>query len=288
MSLQNCGLSARSLAELALIVARVARANIDDTTIPSEESLRTFWQCGRSLEKRWMNVLGDWTSAGEFDVELLSRVAARLFACDLLVRTWSTTLAGIDRRTSREDMTPIARNVVNGLARVRNGVLARLLKVEVVESIVGIDRLRRRCERWTDVLVGATARRCYSFEFSYDPARARDFSDESFREDPATGPNAAEHFMSAGLRLNFIRNLPSHPVDEPELMGVVQSILTCIPDQAFHRDGSFRTLLEHRIAVSRQRIERRALSAMSPFDLIEDALKASMKNGVSKKSPLDK
>jgi hypothetical protein len=52
-------------------------------------------------------------------------------------------------------------------------------------------------------------------------------------------------------------------VDEPEFVGLTQSILSGIPSKAFHRDGSLRTLLEQRIMAGRLRLERRANVSIS-------------------------
>ncbi len=260
MSSHHCGLSTKSLAELALVVSRVARSVLDESAVPSAASLRSFWQSSRSLQQRWMKILDDWTAAGTLDVELLERLAPRVLTCEMLVRTWSTVLAALDRRRGTKDLTHLTRNVVGGLMQIRHGVLSRLLEIPETEhrQVMNIDRLRRRCDRWTDLLVGPLAVGYDCFDFTFDRERARDFGEEGSIADPATGPHPIEHLVSAGLRLTFLQHLSAEPIEEPEFVDLTQSILSSIPHQAFHRDGSLRTLLEQRIAVSHQRLESRA------------------------------
>ena len=188
---------------------------------------------------------------------MLERLAPRVFACEMVVRTWGTILARLDLRREKDDLIRLSRNAVNGLLQIRNGILSRLLMVPDSSSgrLTEIDRLRRRCDRWTDLLLGPIATGCGCFEFAFDEERARDFGEEGRIADPGTGPHVVEHLVSAGLRLAFIQHLPIEEVDVPEFDCLARSILSNIPHQAFHRDGSLRTLLEQRIAASRMRPE---------------------------------
>ena len=257
MSSRNCGLSTRSLAELSLMISRVSRNVLDESVVPSAASIRSFWQSTRSLQQRWLMELDDWSAAGTLDMEILERLAPRIFTCEMVVRTWGTVLVGLDLQGGHDDLIRLTRNAVNGLLQIRNGLLSRLLMIPESGSprLQEIDRLRRRCDRWTDLLLGPIATGCGCFEFAFDEERARDFGEEGLIADPATGPHAVEHLVSAGLRLAFIQYLPTEEIEEPQFVNLAQSILSSIPPQVFHRDGSLRSLLEQRIIESRMRLE---------------------------------
>jgi len=246
------------MAEVALITSRVARSILDERTIPTTASLKTFWQSCRSLQQRWTKILDDWTAAGLLDVAILERLAPRVFSAEMAVRTWATILAGLDNQRGTDDFIRLARNAVTGLLQIRIGILSRVLLIPASEAVrtEEIDRLRRRCDRWTDLLLGPLAFEADCFEFAFEQERAHDFGEEGLIADPATGPHAVEHLVSAGLRLTFLQHLTAEPVDEPEFAELMQSILANVPHRALHRDGSLRTLLEQRIAASRQRDEQ--------------------------------
>lgn len=282
MSVETYGLSARSLSELSLVVSRVARNVLAESAVPSADSLRLFWQSSRSLERRWMALLDEWTTLGTVDIEALERLAPRVFASEMLVRTFSTVLAGLDQQRGCDDMVRLARNSVNGLMRIRNGILSRLLTIpnHANHRVLEVDRTRRRCDRWTDMLLGPIANLSGCYEFAFDAERARDFGEESFVEDRLTGPNVAEHLVAAGMRLKFVQYLPDDMVSEPELICLSQSILSSIPKLNFHRDGSFRSVLERQVAASRHRMEQRAVIAQTPYE-IEDV--PQMRIDLSKK-----
>ena len=255
----NHGLSARSLAELALIVSRLARSVIDDSIVPSVGSLQSFWQNSRTLQQRWAKSLHGWTSADSPDVEFLENLAPRVFACEMLVRTWGTALVALDRRCGTDDLTYVARSAVVGLQQIRHGILSRLLGLpeSMNDRVMQVDRLRRRCDRWTDLLIGPIAFKSDCFEFAFDTERSRDFGEEGSIADPATGPHPIEHLVSAGLRLTFLKHLSPANLEEPEFAGLTQSVLSSLPECAFHRDGSLRSSLEKRVEVSHRQIEHR-------------------------------
>ena len=152
---QRFGLSAKSLAELALVVSQAAPGILEETKAPSSESIRGFWQSNRLLQKRWMNELDAGTTARSHQIELFERLAPRVFTSEILIRTFSTLLCAFDRRLGTDDLTRVARNVISGLLQIRMMVLSRLLTVPENDHdrVQKIDRLRRRCDRWNDLLV---------------------------------------------------------------------------------------------------------------------------------------
>lgn len=252
MSLSEIRVSPRSIAELSLLLSRIARRNLNDLDLSLAASLQKLWLKTRLLESRWVKSLDCWDVTNQQDLSKLSQLTARVLTTDMLVRIWGTLLSAIDAQNRGGDAVKLVRNVTNGLTRIRNAILSRLLQIDSTETdrLVEIDRMFRRCERWVDVLIGSMIPACNVAEFAYERARAQDFAEET-RHDQVTGPNPVEHFISAGLRLNFIRHLPSEPFDEPEIVDLAMSVLSRIPEQAFRREGPLKSLLELRILEGR-------------------------------------
>ena len=244
------GLSVKSLVEVALLASRVGRSAIEDRLEPPPNSLRDFWQQTRDLQKRWTSQLDTWSAESDVELRQLAELSLQLNTSELLVRVWSTVLLGIDRETGRDELSRIARNAVSGLLQVRHGVMSRLLQQPDSSSphVAEIERMRRRCDRWADLLIGNLAGSRDLFEFAFEIERARDFATESIEYDPSTGPNPVEHLVTAGLRMAFLGQLPETPLAEPAFRKLVQSILGGLPQTAFHQDGSVRTVLERRVS----------------------------------------
>lgn len=230
------GLTVKSLAEVAWLVSRVGCQMIESQFEPSPQALRDFWQNTRQLQRAWDQVLND--GEGSQQSGKLEDLAAQLFTSELLARVWATVLAGIDQRTGRNDLTRIANNAVSGLLQMRNRLLSQLLlRSGATESwTADLDRLRRRCDRWTDLLIGNLSGREELFQFAFDADRARDFAAEATESDLNAPP--VELLIAAGLRLSFLGQLPDATLDSPAFTGLLQSILCSLPEQAFENDGS--------------------------------------------------
>lgn len=246
------GISPRSLAELALVVSQRGHGAGGPGLLSSPTAIRAVWQSNRQLQQRWSKLLEVGVTNQSPDPDLLERIAPRLFACEMLIRTWSTLVAAHDRRESSTDMTRICRNIVNGLFQLRLDLLACILNLPEVHDIRvrKLDRLRRQCERSTDLLVGMTAEDSVSFEFAFDPERAKDFNETAVGFDSGLWPNPAEDLVSAGLRLNFIQQLSGAAVDDPEFAVMMQSILATIPHTGTVRNRTLRKSLEWKVATS--------------------------------------
>lgn len=229
------GLTVKSLAEVAWLVSRVGRRMIESQSEPSPQALRDFWQSTRQLQKAWDQILND--ADGVKESTRLEELAAQLFTSELLARVWATVLAGIDQRTGRNDLTRIAYNAVSGLMQMRNRLLSQiLLRSGATESwSADLDRLRRRCDRWTDLLIGNLSGREELFQYAFDIDRARDFAAEATESDQNAPP--VELLIAAGLRLSFLGQLPDATLDSPAFTGMLQSILCSLPEHAFEDNG---------------------------------------------------
>ena len=234
------GLTVKSLAEVAWLVSRVGCRMIDEQVEPSSDALRGFWQNARQLQRVWDAAL-DEPLTSPTGVTRFQDACAQLMTTELLARVWGTILGLIDQRTGRNDLTRIATNAISGLMQIRNQMLSRLLAQPATAAawVADLDRLRRRCDRWTDLLIGNICGRNEFFQFSFDPDRARDFAEES--RDGVSGSHPVELLVEAGVRLSFLGQLPDVALESPAFEGMIQSVLGSIPAQAFHRDGSLRS-----------------------------------------------
>ena len=258
MDSSDSGLSARTIAELALVISKAARTHLKHSRKPSAASLKLFWQSSRALEKRWATALDEWSITGTGDLLALEQLAMRVFTSEMLVRIWATVLASFEQTTKPDDLIRVAHSAVGCFSRIRNSVLTRLLSVpdEAQFAAQKIDRLRRRCERWTDLLLGAIAVKCACFDFAFLPERALDFGEELLANDVATGPNPAEHLILASMQLTFGPHLSANCHNEDfELHSLVQSMISHFPSDAFQRNGSLLSLLRQRLSLPQGRSE---------------------------------
>lgn len=237
------GLTVKSLAEVAWLVSRLGRQMIESESEPSSTALRDFWQTTRALQRTWDQFLDQEPFSSPAAATRLEEIAAQVFTTELLARVWATILGSIDQRTGRNDLTRIATNTISGLLQIRNRLLTHILHESAPSGswASDLDRLRRRCDRWTDLLIGNLCGADEYFQFAFDAERAQDFAEDA--RDGVNSSHPVDLLVAAGVRLSFLGQLPEVSLDSPAFEGLMQSILGSLPEQAFYRDGSLREQL---------------------------------------------
>ena len=134
-----------------------------------------------------------------------------------------------------------------------------------VDQLAELDRLRRRVERWTDMLLGPLVTH-YGNEladFAFDPRRARDFGAEQSQARFGTTARPAWSFLLAGLRSAF-PNRPGSVAASDPILPILRSIMALFPDDAFHPEGPIQSLQQTRVARASEQPE-------GPPDTLDDS-----------------
>lgn len=104
------------------------------------------------------------------------------------------------------------------------------------QEAASLDRFRRRCERWTDVLLGPLVSRTGLTDFAVSPDRAADFGGDAEDAFESSWP-----LLLAGLRLAFataddFRDAPTRR-DGAEVNLLAAAIAATLPSAAFDSTG---------------------------------------------------
>ena len=225
-------MSPRQFADLAVAVARHAE-ELSFGDGPDAAALHRVWKRAGRCFRIWREELV--TSA-------TPRLYAELFAVELPLRVWCTAV--VPSRRSRSAGASIAGRVFSDMLELRCMVLQALAAdygLTAVEAAT-LDRFRRRCERWTDVLIGPLAARTGVSDFAVRPDRAGEFAGE-IESDPfgdATWP-----LIAAGLRLTFAAadefRGPAAERQTAPAAELSSAILASFPPAAFGGDGCLRS-----------------------------------------------
>jgi hypothetical protein len=240
----------RDTIEIAALLAARADVVVESPAPLDGEAIRQSWHRSRERVHGWLLRLRDAAeSTAATAVDDVFAIARELLLSDVAARIWSAILAARSRRTGDLDLEAIARHVLLGRLRGRRIVLEWLLDDPRTRTpsadaqLAALDRLRRRTERWTDLLLATLVRRFDLAEFGFDPERLRDFAASA----TATSRSDGWPLLLTGLRVAF-EDVP--PVDDAAAVENdrdVQSILACLPQDAFEPDGPFRTLRSVRL-----------------------------------------
>ncbi|MBX3436677.1 MAG: hypothetical protein KF861_04240 [Planctomycetaceae bacterium] len=198
----------RQTAELAAYASMRAEGLIQRPAPVSTESLHGYWKASQIRLKCWfaglraascVTAFGQQRSAQQLSNRV--RLSRSILVAEMLTRTWSTVLQSRDV-FHRDDRTgDLVRNVFRGQREARNEVLQLMADETCLPAAeaASLDRLRRRIERWTDMLLGPLAAKYGVTEFAYDIDRALETTLSNSHDRPLNENDAARQLMHVGL-----------------------------------------------------------------------------------------
>ena len=259
-------LSLRQIAEIAAFASARSMVLIESNHSISDQHLQSYWKCCRGRTNEWLKKLDDFDcrfSTASSDEQLLlwsdlELILNEIFVSEILTRVWGITLTAIDRQRGQRSAGPIARNTTSGHTEARNKAIRLMLSAQVpLTHISKVDRLRRKAERWTDLLIGHLVRKDQLPEFAFENQRSLDFGQSQLNQFVRATDESVLEFVHAGIRLAFSTLPAETSVSVPWNKGIVRSILGSFPLDCFDEAGLFKSL-------RRMRIERPSLES-PPF-----------------------
>ena len=269
-------ISLRQVAETAAFASARSAFLLEDRRPVPPESLQNYWKCCRGRMLDWLRRLETLSSDAECsdpDEHLAMWEAARpmvdeILVTDILTRVWATVLAATDLNRGSRDATPIAQHTFNGHLDVRNRALRLVLHdLQIpISEVARVDRLRRKAERWTDILIGHLVLNFQLGEFAHEPQRAVEFGKGQLREILRATDEPLWEFVLTGIRLAFNQQQGAAS-SEVWNQGIVRAVLGSFPADSFDEYGTFKSIRQ-------VRIERGTAGS----DRVLDALSLAMDN----------
>lgn len=202
------------LMELGALTA-VFQEQLAPTDDLCRHDLEEYWVASKCRLDRWARSFRDagtqltigshGRAADNFQATLIE-----ILFSELLTRVWSAVLCGQDEKRGVVQASPIAHSIFQGHLEARHRVLGYMARD--IESSVSrrmqLDRIRRRSELWSDILLAHTRLPNLIPEFAVDAQRAMRYArDFQGRDDPA------EHQwprLLSSLRLAFQSEVSEH------------------------------------------------------------------------------
>jgi len=248
----------RELIELAALVSVHGPVLVRASGQIPEKSIEQYWTASKSRLNRWGRTLKSLSSEvadrgrrpGPSEWPRLRGVLEEIITSEVLTRVWTAVMYAYDRHRGTDQVEPIARSVLIGHLEARHRVLTLLVRGPRIDAAqaVKLNRLRRRTERWTDLLVGYLIGLDDVGQFAIDPDRARDFADDLCYRSRLRGGRFAWPLLLASLRAAFGHGLaPASPNgDLNERIAV--SVLSSFQPELFDATGLLRSAWLLRVA----------------------------------------
>ena len=173
-----------------------------------------------------------------------------IFLSEMVLRVWTAILYAYDQRHGTGDAETIAQNVLVSHLEVRRRALVLLVHSPLLDSeeAVLLNRLRRRMERWTDLLLGHLQGDYEVSELGFDSARVIEFSADLRQKPRSAARRQAWGLTLAALRLAFEHGLAAESPNPVANHDIAASILACFPAGLFESTGILRALWLVRLA----------------------------------------
>ncbi|HEX4145645.1 MAG TPA: hypothetical protein VHY91_19220 [Pirellulales bacterium] len=248
---------ARQLVEVAALVASHGPVLVEGKAVISHSALEQYWATSKCRCERWLRSVKRLAAYDTADDELLATLAAEIrplleeiFLSEMVLRVWTAILYAYDRRRGTNDAEPVAQNVLSSHLEVRARALVLLVHSPLLdgEEAVLLNRMRRRMERWTDLLLGHLHGSYNVSELGFDADRVVEFSADLKRQPRKAAQRQAWGLTLAALRLAFERGLAEASPNTMANHDIAASILACFPSDVFESTGMLRGLWLVRMA----------------------------------------
>ncbi len=242
---------ARELVELAALVSAHGPVLIQSGTPITAAGIEQYWTASKVRLDRWAGGLRTFATATEADSQRrptqwpkFCGVLEEILSGEMLTRVWAAVLCAYDRRRRSDETEPVARSVMIGHMEARHRVLTLMVRGPGIdaEAALKLNRLRRRVERWTDLLVGHLACGYSVSQFAFDPQRAQDFAQDLRDRGQQPGGRQVWPLVLASLRTAFRQGLNAESPNAELNAQLAAGILACFPADLFDSTGLMRSL----------------------------------------------
>jgi hypothetical protein len=250
-------MQARELVELGAFVAVHGPVMVQGAGRVAQGAVEQYWTAARCRTERWLRILRQMAdSSGTLPLPptlawpRIRPVLEEILTSELLARMWTAACVAYDRERSDQDLEPVARNVLLGHLDARRRLLQLLADGRAIESpqAAELNHLRRRVERWNDMLLAHLAPLVEIDEFAFEVDRARDFADDLRHEQAMTEPSFTCQLVLSSLRASFSSGLADRSPNADLNRRIGTAILGCFGDELLDSTGLVRSLWLERIS----------------------------------------
>jgi hypothetical protein len=247
----------RELAELAALTAIHARSIVQHAGGVPHATSEQYWAASKCRLDRWFRILKALGTAAEqpplpaaLAWSRVRPVLEEILASELLTRIWTATAAAYDEARGDQDLEPVARNIYSGHLDARRRLLALLSDGRALDrvQIQSLDQLRRRVERWGDMLLAHLADLTDIKDFAFEPDRASDFADDLDREAAQSQRHFTCQLVLSSLRASFATGLAERSPNNDLNRKIGGAILSAMREELGDSTGLVKSLWLERIS----------------------------------------
>jgi hypothetical protein len=244
------------LVELGALAAAHGPAVVALAPQWSPQALERYWSAGKIRIDAWGRALRAYTKEIQHAAPArrpqlwrqVRPVLEEILTAEVLNRVWTAVMCLADRQRRVGDAEAVARSVYIGQMEARNRALNLMVYGQGfdIQEAVALNHVRRRSERWTDLLLGNLLIAHDAAEFAFDVGRACDFAQDLREQGGLCG--VAWRLTLTSLRGAFAHDL-SMPAAHAELnRRLAAAVVELLPPELFDSVGVPQSLWMARLA----------------------------------------
>lgn len=215
-------MNARRLAKIAATLASHSDRIIDSPLVRERFDAETYWQACEQRLRRWNQALSLFKSDleerdGHRPWPALAIIVEEIFYSEILTRVWTAAFSISQRSMFDHDKDAIIRAVWIGQLATRNQAL-QLIYLGLDDNnpeAKHLDALRRKLERWCDILLSRFAHLGDLDQFAFDGKRVVEWANDHSEASPEQQQHAWELLKESLYKA--LDDTPSHPAANPDL-----------------------------------------------------------------------
>lgn len=248
---QLAAMQANELMELSAAISVHGPAFVRGEGRLSRSGLETYWSASRKRLDQWYQAINaDRVIAGDgwlwpkkaadqrqrkLRWQKLAPVLEEIFAAEVLTRIWTAIACESDRRSGGSYVTPLVRSILIGQLDTRNRALHLLVRWQASDlvEVAALNNMRRRTERWTDLLLACLLPDCNVEDVAHDQQRTNEFAFDFHGYRNRQQDKSRWRLLLSSLQTAF-RFSMTHPSPNQDLnREIASSILSCFRPELF-------------------------------------------------------
>ncbi|MGI9518092.1 MAG: hypothetical protein ACR2NP_13645 [Pirellulaceae bacterium] len=209
-----------------------------------------YWAASKCRLQRWQSALKVFEDDFQEPCEMhdpwhaIEVVVQEILISELLTRVWTAVLVQHDRTVDHYDMQSIGHSVFIGHLEARNRAMRLLMhnRPSNQQAYDRLEELRRRLERWTDLLLSRVSDLELAIQFGFDEHRVRDFAADRHLEDHQRRRQTG-HLLLASLSSGVRRDVMNFTANPDLNREIAAGVLACIPADRFDSTGLPKTVM---------------------------------------------
>jgi hypothetical protein len=245
----------RELAELAPLVAVHASALAEDRACLPHAAIEEYWAASKCRLDRWLRVLRQLAACDAsappptLAWPRVRPVLEEILVSELLTRLWTATSVACDMARGDQDLEPVTRNIFAGHLEARRRLLQLMAECRAIgpERVTALNQLRRRIERWSDMLLAHLADTVDTREFAFELERHRDFADDLGHRAVRQQQGFTCQLIQASLRAALAQGLADRTPNADLNRRIGSAVLSCFREELIEAPALVKALWLERV-----------------------------------------